>query len=125
MGLDGGASKEHDMKINELVESAKDSLTVTRVYGEPYEKNGVTVIPAASVAGGGGGGGGHDNDGQEGEGGGFGLSAKPAGVYVVSGDGVRWRPAVDVNRLVGSLVLLVGILTYGRIRLARLRAKGA
>jgi hypothetical protein len=77
MGLDGGASKEHDMKINELVESAKDSLTVTRVYGEPYEKNGVTVIPAASVAGGGGGGGGHDNDGQEGEGGGFGLSAKP------------------------------------------------
>jgi uncharacterized spore protein YtfJ len=113
------------MKINELVASAKDSLTVTRVYGEPYEKNGVTVIPAASVAGGGGGGGGHDSDGQEGEGGGFGLSAKPAGVYVVSADGVRWQPAVDVNRLVGSLVLLVGILTYGRIRLARLRAKGA
>jgi hypothetical protein len=29
---------------------------VRRVYGDPYERNGVTLIPAAQVAGGAGGG---------------------------------------------------------------------
>lgn len=111
------------MNLDELLTVARDNLTVKRVYGDPYEKNGVTVIPAASVQGGGGGGGGHDNQGQEGGGGGFGLSAKPAGVYVISGNSVRWQPAIDVNRLVGSIVALVAILTVGRIRLAKIRAR--
>jgi hypothetical protein len=46
----------------------------SRVFAEPYEKDGVTVIAAATVAGGAGGGGGHDERGQEGEGGGFGVN---------------------------------------------------
>ena len=54
-----------------------------RVFAEPYERNGTTVIAAAKVRGGGGGGGGHDKDAQEGEGGGFGLAARPAGAYVI------------------------------------------
>jgi len=37
---------------------------VKRVFGEPYEKNGVTVIPAARVQGGAGGGGGEGPQGQ-------------------------------------------------------------
>ena len=44
------------MNVSEVV--GTDALTVRRVYGEPYEKNGVTIIPAAMVFGGGGGGGG-------------------------------------------------------------------
>jgi uncharacterized spore protein YtfJ len=111
------------MKIDEMVSTARDTLTVRRVYGEPYEKDGVTVIPVASVSGGGGGGGGHDAEGQEGEGGGFGMSAKPAGVYVVEGGHVRWRPAIDVNRLVGSLVVLLVATMVTRVRLQKLRAK--
>jgi uncharacterized spore protein YtfJ len=32
------------------------------VFGEPYEKDGVTIIPAARIRGGAGGGGGEDAD---------------------------------------------------------------
>jgi uncharacterized spore protein YtfJ len=48
------------------------------VFAEPYEKDGVTVIAAATVAGGAGGGGGHNERSQEGEGAGFSVSARPA-----------------------------------------------
>jgi uncharacterized spore protein YtfJ len=111
------------MKIDEMVSTARDTLTVRRVYGEPYASDGVTVIPVASLNGGGGGGGGRDAGGQEGEGGGFGMSAKPAGVYVLEGGRVRWRPAVDVNRLVGSVVTLLVVAMVTRVRLEKLRAK--
>ncbi len=37
------------MDVKETFEAARDSLTVRRVFGEPYERNGVTVIPTASV----------------------------------------------------------------------------
>ena len=33
-------------------------------------------------------------------GGGFGLSATPAGAYVIRGGAVEWQPAIDVNRIV-------------------------
>jgi uncharacterized spore protein YtfJ len=91
------------MKIEELIASVKNSVEAKKVYAEPYEKNGVTVIAAASVAGGTGGGSGRDEKGQEGEGGGFGISAKPTGAYVIKGDNVTWVPAVDVNRLVATV----------------------
>ena len=51
------------MHIDTFLGSAKDVLTVRRVFGEPYEKDGVTVIPAARVAGGGGAGNGQDENG--------------------------------------------------------------
>ena len=41
--------------IEELVKGHRDAITVKRVFGDPFEKNGVTVIPAAKVMGGGGG----------------------------------------------------------------------
>ena len=44
------------MELQELISGARDVVSVKRVYGEPYEKNGLTVIPAATVRGGGGGG---------------------------------------------------------------------
>ena len=42
--------------IEELVKGHRDAITVKRVFGEPFQKDGVTVIPAAKVMGGGGGG---------------------------------------------------------------------
>ncbi|WP_251150772.1 hypothetical protein [Cellulosimicrobium sp. Marseille-Q4280] len=44
-----------------------------------------------------------------GGGGGFGVRVKATGVYVVDDAGVRWQPAVDVNRVVlgGQAVLAV------------------
>ncbi len=110
------------MKIDEMLRSAKDTVTVTRVFGEPYEAEGLTVIPAAVVAGGGGGGSGVDGQGQEGEGGGFGLGGRPAGAYVIKDGDVRWQPAIDPNRIaaLASLTLIVYLLS--RPRLARARA---
>ena len=46
------------MNVQEILAKAQDTVTVTRVYGVPIEKDGLTIIPAASVSGGGGGGGG-------------------------------------------------------------------
>ena len=105
------------MKLEEVLSVARDAITVRRVYADPYEKDGVVVIPAAAVGGGGGGGGGHDRNGQEGEGGGFGVGARPAGAYVIKDGTVRWRPAVNVNQLalVAGAVAVVYLLTRARI----------
>ena len=46
------------MDPNELMQQVRDALTVKRVIGEPYERDGLTVIPAAAIRGGAGGGGG-------------------------------------------------------------------
>jgi uncharacterized spore protein YtfJ len=109
------------MDMKETIEAARDSLTVRRVYGEPYERNGVTMIPAASVQGGGGGGSGDQPDGKTGGGGGFGLRAKPVGAYVIRGEEVSWEPALDLNRAIlgGQLVALVGLLVLRSIRRRR------
>jgi uncharacterized spore protein YtfJ len=115
--------REVAVKVVELVTTARDAITVKRVFAEPYEKDGVTVIPAATVAGGGGGGGGHDDQGQEGEGGGFGVMSRPAGAFVISGANVRWRPAVDVNRLFAVLGAVVIAYLLSRPRVMRARAK--
>lgn len=110
------------MELQQIWTSAQDVITVRRVYGDPYEKDGVTVIPAAAIRGGGGGGGGGDNA-QEGMGGGFGVAERPVGAMIIRGDDVRWEPAVDVNRivLVGGVVAALLIVLIGRI--ARLRAE--
>ena len=110
------------MKIEEVLTAAREAITVRRVFGEPYEKDGVTFIAAARV-GGGGGGGGHDKTGQEGEGGGFGVGAKPAGAYVIKDGNVRWMPAVDVNRIIAMLGAVALVFLITRPRLARIRAK--
>jgi uncharacterized spore protein YtfJ len=36
----------------------KDTMTVSRVFGESYQVDGTTIVPVATVRGGGGGGGG-------------------------------------------------------------------
>ena len=110
------------MKIDELFSKAGETFTVKRVYAEPYERNGMTVIPAAVVKGGSGGGSGHDDKGQEGEGGGFGVSGRPAGAYVIADGTVRWRPAIDVNRLVAVVGAAVIAYLLMRPRVIRARA---
>lgn len=113
------------MKIDQLVTSVREAITVRRVYGEPYEKDGVTVIAAARVSGGAGGGGGHDPQGQEGEGGGFGVQARPAGAYVIKDGQVRWMPAVDVNRVISALGIVAVAFFIARARIERLRVRAA
>ena len=64
------------MNVQEIISRAQDTITVKRVYGEPIEKDGLVIIPAASVSGGGGGGGGPA---EAGGGAGFGVRARPVG----------------------------------------------
>src|SRR5205809_518728 len=68
--------KEAEMDVQTVIAQARDALTVERVFGAPYEKNGVTVFPVAAVRAGGGGGGGPTG------GGGGGIEARPAGAVV-------------------------------------------
>jgi uncharacterized spore protein YtfJ len=114
------------MDVQELIGQARDALTVKRVFGEPYEKDGVTIIPAARVQGGAGAGGGEDPQGQgTGSGSGFGMTARPVGAFVIRDGELSWRPAVDVTRIVlgGQLVAIVALLTVRAIIKARAKAR--
>lgn len=96
-------------------------MSVRRVFGEAYEKDGWTVVPVATILGGSGSGGGtgsdprrggdHGDGGAYGTGGGGGLAARvrPVGVYVIGPDGVHWKPALDLNKVIlgGQLVGMV------------------
>ncbi|WP_194816876.1 spore germination protein GerW family protein [Nocardia sp. XZ_19_385] len=107
------------MKYADLLAQATDTMAVRRIFGEPHQVDGVTVIPAAAIGmgGGGGGGGGRDAEGEgsgEGEGVGFGLGGKPVGAYVVHNGKLTWHPAIDVNAIIETAgkVLIAGILAF-------------
>ena len=96
------------MDAMDVIGQARDAITVRRVYGDPYQEEGVTVIPAAHVMGGAGGG-----TGAEGSGTGFGLRAPPAGAWIIKDGEATWKPAIDVNRIVfmAQIVAIVFLLT--------------
>jgi uncharacterized spore protein YtfJ len=97
--------------VQELLKGAQDAITAKRVYGDPMEVDGVTVVPAASVRGGGGGGGDSDNNG----GGGFGLMARPVGAFVIRPGGeVVWKPAVDAQQILLLGAAVVALWAFAR-----------
>lgn len=124
-------------KIEEVLEEVSESIGAKRVFGEPYEKNGVTIIPAARIMGGVGGGQGQapsaeGETGDEKHGGtpsgsgvGYGLTGGPAGAFVISGSDVRWMPAVDVNRLMFGfqVVMIVFFVVMRSVMKARATAR--
>ncbi len=96
------------------LKETRDAMTVSRVFGDAYEVDDLTIIPVARVGGGGGGGGGEGTDDEEtgkGFGAGFGIGAQPLGVYEVRDGDVHWEPAIDVNRIVKGAQILTGIIT--------------
>jgi uncharacterized spore protein YtfJ len=133
---DKGKEEPHMTKFAEIVEDATDKIGAKRVFGEPYEKNGVTIIPAARVMGGAGAGEGPLQQGTGGEapgeegkqrptgsGVGYGMSGRPAGAFIVKGDEVTWMPALDVNRIVfGAQVVAIVFLLVMR-SIVKTRAK--
>jgi uncharacterized spore protein YtfJ len=110
------------VNVQEMLTNARDAMTVRRVFGEPYERDGVTVIPVAVVTGGGGGGTGQDGDGASGAGGGFGIRARPVGAYVIRDGEVRWEPSLDLTRIIlGGQILLALLIIRGISRRGRRR----
>lgn len=96
------------MDPQHILTSAQDALTARRVFGDPITIDGSVILPAAVVGGGGGGG----AKGTDQAGVGFGMHARPAGVYVIKEGQVAWRPAVDVNKIImgGQLVAITALL---------------
>jgi uncharacterized spore protein YtfJ len=117
------------MEIEQLYGTVRDTLTVRRVFGEPYERDGVTVIPAARITGGAGGGTGEGSEGEgrsgSGSGSGIGLSATPAGAYVIRDGTVSWQPALDLNRVIlgAQVVAVIALLTLRKILTRRRRRR--
>jgi uncharacterized spore protein YtfJ len=99
------------MRVMDVVNEARSAMRASEVFGMPYEKNGVTIIPAAKIAGGARGGG--DQNVPQAGGMGFGVMSRPAGAFVINGNEVRWQPALDLNRviLMGQLVAIIALLT--------------
>lgn len=110
------------MDVQEMLSQAKDEMSAKHVYGEPYEHDGIVVIPAARVRGLGGGGGGEgsqpDRSTGSGSGLGFGLDARPVGAYVIRSGGLEWKPAVDATsvalRAQTALILVLLLLLRRR-----------
>lgn len=110
------ATEKAATAIHESIEGIRDMLGVERVFGEPYQLNGTTIIPVARLGGGaGGGGGGEEGEdraetGGSGFGSGFGLGASPVGIYEIRDGTTVWKPAVDINRLAKGCQVLCGIV---------------
>jgi len=111
--LDSNApKKEWTMDIQTAVAKAADLLSARTVFGDSIQQDGVIVIPAAKVRGGAGLGAGPAD---KGSGGGFSVRAMPAGAFLFKDGKLRWKPAIDVNRIIlgGQLILLVALLMIG------------
>ncbi len=99
--------------MQKAMDHALEGMQVRHVFGEPIERDGVLMIPAAKVRGGGGGGGDTGGNG----GGGFGLTAKPMGMFVLREGRVDWQPAIDLNRIIlgGQIMVIVALLVLRSI----------
>jgi uncharacterized spore protein YtfJ len=111
-----------------VIQRLRELMTIDKVYGTPIEKGSMTLIPVASIrigGGGGGGGGGDDHASGSGEGAGFGAVARPVGVYVIEEGNIRWKPALDIVRLVvvTNLTAVAYFFFTWRIERARARRK--
>jgi uncharacterized spore protein YtfJ len=86
-------------RIDNLVTRIADRLgqhaSAKAVFGDPIERDGITVIPVAKIrmgfGGGGGSGTGKHEDSGEGGGGGGGLTASPLGYIELSAAGAEFR----------------------------------
>lgn len=100
-------------KLDDALAAAGDLLTARVVYGEPYEQDGATLVPAAAVRGGrcGGSEAGADSTGCCD--GGSCMMARPVGAYRIKDGDVSWIPATDRTKvaiiagLFGTVALLV------------------
>lgn len=103
--------------FSEMVGRTYDAMNVKRVFGDPIERDGVTLIPVASVWGGGGGGEGGDEPSESGgSGGGFGVIARPIGVYEIREGSVTWRPTFDLMRVLTGVLVIAGLgIVFGSL----------
>jgi Sporulation protein YtfJ (Spore_YtfJ) len=107
-------------RTDELLATLADRIgarfDASNVFGTPVERDGVTVIPVATIRFGIGGGSGSDpSKGQDGQGGGGGGVASAAGYIELKNGRSRFVPAVHPARM----FLLVGAATLAALAILR------
>jgi uncharacterized spore protein YtfJ len=108
-------AQERPQLANELLERIGQTVgqraQVSTIFGEPVEREGVTVIPVGKARfgfGGGGGSGSRDGDEGSGGGGGGGVAVSPVGYIEVRDRGAEFKrisTATDVLALVAAASL--------------------
>lgn len=96
-----------------VARALRDQPTAKRVYGEPIEFDGVTIIPVAVVRRCG------RQEGTEESAKGCGcscISARPVGLVVIRDGQVEWKPTIDVNRVALAAAGVLGLLIFLRHR---------
>jgi hypothetical protein len=96
------------MNVMEMLGTVRGGRT-TRVFGEPLEYGGVTVVPVVRIKG----------DASNG------LQASPIGAIAIENGAARWIPVVNVNRLAigGQLVGAIAILSTAAVIIAILASR--
>jgi hypothetical protein len=118
-GHESSSSVPH-RRTDELLATLADRIgarfDASNVFGTPVERDGVTVIPVATIRFGIGGGSGSDpSKGQDGQGGGGGGVASAAGYIELKTGRSRFVPAVHPARM----FLLVGAATLAALAILR------
>jgi uncharacterized spore protein YtfJ len=112
--------------LERLAEKMGLHARVATVFGDPVERDGVTVIPVAKArwgfGGGGGGGKGRGAESGSGGGGGGGMLVTPVGYIEVTAGRSRFRPIRDPARL-PLLMLGAGLLMLLRTQGGRRRER--
>ena len=100
-----------------LLTDTRERMSQHTVFGEPITHEGIVVIPVARIGGMAGAGTGNRSDTGTSEGAGFSMRVAPVGVFVIRNGTVRWRPAVNINKIIfgGQVVAIVALLTVRSI----------
>jgi uncharacterized spore protein YtfJ len=110
------AQRPTDAVLATLAEQVGARFSASTVFGAPVERDGVTVIPVATIRFGIGGGAGSDpGKGQEGQGGGGAGQGSAAGYIEIKDGRTRFVPVVQPARM----VLLFGTMLLAGLAILR------
>jgi len=96
-----------------LAEQLGATANARTVYGEPVERNDITVIPVARVCYGFGGGGGGRLPEAAGSGGGGGVAITPVGYIELKEATTRFRP---IRSSTASIIAVSGVVAWALLR---------
>lgn len=116
-------AQKHTQLVDDLLErigqTVGQSAQVSTVFGDPVEREGVTVIPVAKTRfgfGGGGGSGSREGDEGSGGGGGGGAAVSPIGYIEVRKEAVEFkRISTPVDLLAFVAATSIALLTVKRL----------
>jgi uncharacterized spore protein YtfJ len=96
--------------VERLAQKLGIAANAATIYGEPVERDGVTVIPAAKAMYGFGGGAGK-KAGEEGTGGGGGVAIKPVGYIEIKDGNTKFKAIPDPERVV-KIIAVSGVMAF-------------